>query len=68
MGISMFRGTRMGGKGVKGKVLRREDFEIYTFRLLLESARVIDDTRHTLGYSGNWSEMEKFDAKHPFPS
>lgn len=42
--------------------------QIYTFRLLLEYARVIDDNRHALGYSGDGSEMDRFDAKHRFPS
>jgi hypothetical protein len=32
------------------QVLRREDMEIYTLRLLLEYARVIDDRRDVLGF------------------
>lgn len=32
------------------KVLRREDMRIYTYRLLLEYARVMDDNRDTLGW------------------
>lgn len=33
-----------------GKVLRKEDMEIYLFRLLLEWGRLTDDRRHELGY------------------
>ncbi|MCJ1348718.1 hypothetical protein MMC31_006951 [Peltigera leucophlebia] len=32
------------------KVLRKEDMEIYMFRLLLEWGRLTDDKRHELGY------------------
>ncbi|KAG4439845.1 hypothetical protein IFR05_004694 [Cadophora sp. M221] len=65
-----FEARKLGRQGREWaeKVLRREDIEIYTFRLLLEYARVIDDNRHALGYSGDGSEMDRFDAKHSFPS
>ncbi|MCJ1387062.1 capsule-associated protein CAP1 [Xylographa soralifera] len=33
------------------KVLRKEDMEVWMFRLLLEYGRLIDDNRHELGYS-----------------
>ncbi|KAH7419231.1 glycosyltransferase family 90 protein [Cadophora sp. MPI-SDFR-AT-0126] len=64
-----FEARKLGRQGREwaAKVLRREDIEIYTFRLLIEYARVIDDNRHALGYSGDGSELDRFDAKHPFP-
>ncbi|MCJ1303031.1 hypothetical protein MMC08_005837 [Hypocenomyce scalaris] len=40
------------------KVLRRDDIEIYMFRLLLEYARIIDDNRDRIGYSGDGSELD----------
>ena len=40
------------GRDWAGKVLRKEDMEIYMFRLLLEWGRVTDDQREVLGYSG----------------
>ncbi|KAK0125360.1 hypothetical protein ONS95_000618 [Cadophora gregata] len=63
-----FEARKLGRQGRQWaeKVLRREDIEIYTFRLLIEYARVIDDNRHALGYSGDGSELDKFDTKHPF--
>jgi Glycosyl transferase family 90 len=42
------------------KVLRREDIEVYMFRLLLEYGRIIDDNRDRIGYSGDGSELDKF--------
>jgi len=50
-------------------VLRREDIEVYTFRLLLEYARIIDDNRDRIGYSGDGSELDSNDASsiHPLP-
>ncbi|KIX08761.1 uncharacterized protein Z518_03418 [Rhinocladiella mackenziei CBS 650.93] len=44
------------------KVLRREDIEVYMFRLFLEYGRIIDDNRNYIGYSGDGSELDKFDA------
>lgn len=35
--------------------------QIYMFRLLLEYARVIDDNRDRMGYSGDGSELDKYD-------
>lgn len=40
------------GRDWAGKVLRKEDMEIYMFRLLLEWGRLTDDNRDTIGYSG----------------
>lgn len=39
------------GREWAGKVLRKEDMEIYMFRLLLEWGRLTDDKRHELGYA-----------------
>lgn len=36
------------------------------FRLLIEYARIVDDNRDRLGYSGDGSELDKFDSKNPF--
>jgi len=47
------------------KVLRRDDIEIYMFRLLLEYARIIDDNRDRIGYAGDGSEMDWYDEKNP---
>ena len=38
------------GKAWAEKVLRKEDMQIYTLRLLLEYARVLDDKREELGW------------------
>ena len=40
----------MDGKAWAEKVLRREDMEIYVYRLLLEYARVCDDDREIMGF------------------
>lgn len=50
------------GREWANKVLRRDDIEVYMFRLLLEYARVMDDNRDRIGYSGDGSELDKFDA------
>ncbi|KAL2021024.1 hypothetical protein VTK56DRAFT_7679 [Thermocarpiscus australiensis] len=42
----------MQGREWAGKVLRNEDLEVWFFRLLLEYARVIDDDRENIGYTG----------------
>lgn len=52
--------ARQGREWAK-KVLRREDIEVYMFRLLIEYARVVDDNRDRIGYSGDGSELDKFD-------
>ena len=44
------------------KVLRREDIEIYTYLLLLEYGRIIDDNRDRIGYSGDGGELDKYDG------
>jgi hypothetical protein len=48
-------------------VLRDEDLEIYLYLLLLEYGRIVDDNRENIGYSGDGSELDQFDAQHPFP-
>ena len=40
----------IGGKKWAEKVLRREDMQIYVFRLLLEYARLCDDEREVMGW------------------
>ncbi|KAI9869799.1 MAG: hypothetical protein M1830_005078 [Pleopsidium flavum] len=59
-----FEGKRIArqGKEWANKVLRRDDMEIYMFRLLLEYARMIDDNRDQIGYSGDGSELDKYDV------
>lgn len=49
------------------RVLRDEDLEIYTLRLLLEYARLLSDNRDVIGYAGDGSELDSFDEKHPMP-
>jgi Glycosyl transferase family 90 len=41
------------GRDWARRVLRKEDMQIYVFRLLLEYARVCDDNRDHLGYVGD---------------
>ena len=55
---------KLANQGREGanKVLRREDIEVYMFRLLLEYGRICDDNRDRIGYSGDGSELDKFDA------
>jgi len=62
-----FEGRKLGRQGREwaAKVLRREDLEIYTFRLLIEYARIIDDNRDRIGYTADGSELDKYDSKHP---
>ena len=65
-----FEGKKIGRQGREWaqKVLRTEDMEVYMFRLLLEYARLSDDNRDRIGYSGDGSELDKFDdeeAKSP---
>lgn len=38
------------GAEIAQKVLRKEDMEVYMFRLLLEWGRIIDDQRGQLGF------------------
>ncbi|KAJ5682247.1 hypothetical protein N7462_005412 [Penicillium macrosclerotiorum] len=49
------------------RALRNEDLDIYLYLLLLEYARIIDDNRDTIGYSGDGSELERFDTQYPVP-
>lgn len=44
------RKIALDGKYWAERVLRKEDMQIYVYRLLLEYARVCDDRRHRLGY------------------
>jgi len=46
----MAREIALGGKAWAERVLRREDMQIYVFRLLLEYARLCDDEREILGW------------------
>ncbi len=39
--------------------------QIYMFRLLLEYGRIIDDNRDRIGYSGDGSELDKYDGASP---
>ncbi|KAL8701065.1 MAG: hypothetical protein Q9201_005107 [Fulgogasparrea decipioides] len=57
-------GKRIANQGREWakKVLRREDIEIYMFRLLLEYGRIIDDNRDRIGYSDDGSELDKYDG------
>lgn len=41
------------GKSWAERVLRREDMQVYVFRLLLEYARVLDEKRELLGWVGD---------------
>jgi hypothetical protein len=43
------------------------DIQIYMFRLLLEYARIIDDNRESIGYTGDGRELESYDLRNPFP-
>ncbi|KAF7881934.1 uncharacterized protein EAF02_006622 [Botrytis sinoallii] len=62
-----FEARKLGRQGSEwaNKVLRKEDIEIYLFRLLIEYARIIDDNRDRIGYSGDGSELDKYDSKTP---
>ena len=40
------------GREWAGRVLRKEDMEIYMFRLLLEWGRLTDDRRDEIGFAG----------------
>lgn len=48
-------GERIAAEGREWatKVLRKQDMELYTYRLLLEYARLCDDNRDSLGYRAN---------------
>ncbi|KAL8832765.1 MAG: hypothetical protein Q9170_004763 [Blastenia crenularia] len=57
-------GKRIANQGREWakKVLRRDDIEIYMFRLLLEYGRIMDDNRDRIGYAGDGSELDKYDG------
>ncbi|KAK5167698.1 uncharacterized protein LTR77_007397 [Saxophila tyrrhenica] len=60
-----FKMAEQGRKWAQ-KVLRKEDIEIYLYRLLLEYARIIDDNRDNIGFKGDGGEeMESFDMLVP---
>ncbi|KAI9703638.1 MAG: capsule-associated protein CAP1 [Candelina mexicana] len=40
------------GRQWAGRALRNEDFEVWSFRLLLEYGRLVDDNRESIGFSG----------------
>lgn len=44
---------------VRSRLIERQ---IYMFRLLLEYGRIIDDNRDRIGYSGDGSELDKYDG------
>ena len=49
----------IGGKKWAERVLRREDMQIYVFRLLLEYARLCDDEREVMGWKeGNRTSVD----------
>lgn len=47
------------GRDWAGRVLRREDMEVYGFRLMLEYGRLLDDARDRIGYGGDGKEVEE---------
>jgi len=47
------RQMALAGKEWANRVLRKEDMEVYMFRLLLEWGRVTDDRRDDLGFAGD---------------
>ncbi|PKX97010.1 putative capsular associated protein [Aspergillus novofumigatus IBT 16806] len=57
---SAARKIALNGKEWAEKVLRREDMQIYMYRLLLEYARICDDRRDNLGYTEDilWVDRE----------
>ncbi|OBT88937.1 hypothetical protein VE02_02841 [Pseudogymnoascus sp. 03VT05] len=56
-----FEGRLIAKRGSEwaAKVLRREDMEVYMYRLLLEYGRIIDDDRDNIGYAGDGSEVDE---------
>ncbi|KAF3936805.1 hypothetical protein ABW19_dt0203691 [Dactylella cylindrospora] len=49
-GVDAIKRIAEQGRYWAGKVLRKEDFEVWFFRLLLEYGRVIDDNRENIGF------------------
>lgn len=58
-------GKRLAGQGREwaAKVLRKEDIEVYMFRLMLEYARLLDDRREVIGYGGDGKRVKEEEAK-----
>ncbi|KFY22165.1 hypothetical protein V493_06803 [Pseudogymnoascus sp. VKM F-4281 (FW-2241)] len=56
-----FEGRLIAKRGSEwaAKVLRKEDMEVYMYRLLLEYGRIIDDNRENIGYPGDGSEVDE---------
>ncbi|KAG0644101.1 hypothetical protein HOY80DRAFT_1013755 [Tuber brumale] len=54
-------GKKLAGQGREwaAKVLRKEDIEVYMFRLMLEYARLLDDRREMIGYGGNGRRVKE---------
>lgn len=40
-------------------VLRKQDIEIYMYRLMLEYGRLLDDDRDVIGYGGDGNEIDE---------
>ena len=55
---SVGRELALEGKRWAEKVLRREDMQVYVFRLLLEYARLCDDRREMMGWKENGNGTE----------
>jgi len=55
----LIEGERIAEQGREwaGKVLRKEDMEIYFFRVLLEWGRLTDDNRENLGFVPGESDI-----------
>lgn len=48
---------------MNAKIADQNPGQIYTFRLLIEYARIIDDNRDRIGYSGDGGEMDLYDKQ-----
>ena len=46
----MAKNIAMSGHDWAQRVLRKEDMQVYVYRLLLEYARLVDDNREQLAY------------------
>lgn len=54
------RKIALDGKKWAETVLRKEDMQIYTYRLLLEYARISDDSRDVLGFADDLKDSRRF--------
>ena len=54
--------SRAHGISIDGPCADNIESQVYMFRLLLEYARIIDDNRAHIGYSGDGSELDKYDV------